>query len=75
MDGMGQSVVHASFTSSVVASAAANAPSTSPGNYFTYPEYGGLILAHILLMTIAWFFVLPIGEQSARTGLRLRLTV
>lgn len=31
-------------------------------SYFAYPEYGGLMLAHIGLMTIAWFFILPIGE-------------
>lgn len=28
--------------------------------YFTHSGYSGLMLAHIGLMTVAWFFVLPI---------------
>ncbi len=36
----------------------------SPQSYFAYPEYSGLILGHIGLMMIAWFFVLPIGESA-----------
>ena len=31
-------------------------------SYFAYSEHGGLMLAHIVLMTVAWVFVLPIGE-------------
>lgn len=33
-----------------------------PPNYFTHPEHRGLLFAHIALMTIAWVFVLPVGE-------------
>lgn len=36
--------------------------SASPSSYFSYAPYSGLMLAHILLMTIAWFFILPVGE-------------
>ena len=34
-----------------------------PQSYFSYPDYSSLLLAHIALMTIAWCFVLPIGER------------
>ena len=36
--------------------------SPSPQSYFGYPALGGLMLGHVILMTLAWFFVLPIGE-------------
>ena len=36
--------------------------STVPVTYFTHSEYSGLMLAHIGLMTVAWFFLLPVGE-------------
>lgn len=39
-----------------------NSTIMSSQSYFTYPEHGGLVLAHIVIMTIAWFFILPIGE-------------
>lgn len=32
-----------------------------PHTYFTYPDYSGLMIAHIVLMTVGWLFVLPIG--------------
>ena len=35
-------------------------------SYFAYPEYGGIMMAHIGLMTVAWLFVLPIGELMLR---------
>ena len=31
-------------------------------SYFAHSGLSGLMLAHIAFMTIAWFFVLPIGE-------------
>lgn len=48
-----------------------NATSTSmnmkapqpPQSYFSEPNHSGVLLAHIVLMTIGWFFVLPVGEQ------------
>ena len=30
--------------------------------YFRYSEHSGLLMAHIILMTVAWVFVLPIGK-------------
>jgi len=32
-----------------------------PLSYFQYTEHTGLMFAHILLMVVAWVFVLPIG--------------
>jgi hypothetical protein len=34
-----------------------------PNTYFNYGEHTGLLLAHVLLMTIGWVFVLPIGKK------------
>jgi len=34
----------------------------APATYFQYGEHSGLLAAHIVLMTIGWVFVLPIGE-------------
>lgn len=31
-------------------------------SYFAYPEGSGLLTAHIILMVIAWFFILPTGK-------------
>jgi hypothetical protein len=33
-----------------------------PMSYFAYPEHGSAILAHIILMVVAWCFILPIGK-------------
>jgi hypothetical protein len=35
----------------------------APSTYFRYGEHSGLMMAHIVLMTIAWVFILPIGKQ------------
>ena len=43
-----------------------NSSSVSPQSYFTYPTPGGLMLGHIVLMTVAWFFVLPIGKHISQ---------
>jgi len=32
------------------------------GSYFQYGEHSGLMVAHILLMTLGWVFVLPVGR-------------
>ncbi|KAL8693567.1 MAG: hypothetical protein Q9218_001609 [Villophora microphyllina] len=42
--------------------------------YFTHPDYSGLMLAHIGLMTVAWFFVLPICVVLSVARSRLALT-
>ena len=34
---------------------------SAPDTYFTFPLYSGFIVAHIILMTTAWVFVLPIS--------------
>ena len=47
-----------------MSAASINMSSTSPQSYFTYPSARGLILGHIVLMTLAWFLILPIGEPS-----------
>ena len=49
---------------SPLSTAGMNSSSTSPQSYFTYPASRGLILGHIILMILAWFFVLPIGERG-----------
>lgn len=38
-----------------------NATLNPPQSYFTYPGYSGLIIAHAVLMIVAWLFILPIG--------------
>ena len=40
----------------------ANSTMAEPGNYFQLTEHTGLMFAHILLMTVGWVFVLPVGE-------------
>ena len=37
-----------------------NSSSTLPQSYFNLPALGGLMLGHIILMTIAWIVFLPI---------------
>ena len=46
-----------STTASVISATSAIASS-----YFAYPDFPSLMLAHIVLMGIAWFFILPMGE-------------
>lgn len=33
-----------------------------PPTYFSHPEYAGLIYAHIVLMSLAWIIILPLGK-------------
>jgi hypothetical protein len=44
------------------AHAADNVSSSDPTSYFAYQEHVGSIIAHIGLMVLAWFFVLPLGK-------------
>lgn len=39
--------------------------SSNPTSYFALQERRGLILAHILSMTLAYVFALPVGESAA----------
>lgn len=45
--------------------ASTNSTGVPPQSYFAYPQHGSLMLAHIGLMTIAWFFILPIGKACS----------
>ena len=38
--------------------------SAAPESYVTYPAFGGLMLGHIITMTVAWFFMLPICQSK-----------
>lgn len=41
----------------------------SPSSYFSYAHYSGFMLAHISLMTIAWLFILPVGESNLQMSI------
>lgn len=41
-----------------------NPSHAAPQSYFDWLDFRGLMLAHIVLMVIAWFFVLPIGGYT-----------
>ncbi|TVY84342.1 putative membrane protein [Lachnellula suecica] len=53
-------------------SATANA---GPESYFQYGGHSGLLIAHILLMTLAWMFILPIAVMFSISRSRYRLPV
>jgi hypothetical protein len=36
-------------------------------SYFSYEKHSSSVIAHIILMTLAWFFVLPIGSHKFRS--------
>ena len=62
----GMSMDMAMSSSHTTDNTTASPPMTSPTepplpSYFSHPEYSGLILAHIVLMTIGWLFILPIS--------------
>ena len=42
-----------------------NSMSPAPESYFAYPHLSGFMVAHIVLMTIAWLFILPISESTS----------
>ena len=50
--------------SNSTAKSMASGSSESALTYFSYPEFKGLMIAHIVLMVLAWVVVLPIGEQK-----------
>lgn len=41
-----------------------NSTEMGPPSYFRHAEYSGLMLLHIVLMSVAWIFVLPLGSLS-----------
>lgn len=38
-----------------------NSTTSEPESYFQYGEHSALIFCHILLMSLGWVFVLPVG--------------
>ncbi|TVY94001.1 putative membrane protein [Lachnellula willkommii] len=44
-------------------------------SYFQYGEHSELLVAHILLMTLAWMFILPVGVMFSISRSRYRLPV
>ena len=64
-EAMDMGAIMTTTISSAMPSATVNiSVSATPESYFTYPSMGGLMLGHIIIMTIAWFFMLPIGKQE-----------
>ena len=53
--------MHGHTASSPSASAATGDADPGPMSYFAYGNHTGTIVAHIVLMVLAWFFVLPVG--------------
>ncbi|KAI1966641.1 hypothetical protein LOZ58_000129 [Ophidiomyces ophidiicola] len=50
-------------------------PAHAPGSlsYFVYGEHSGTIIAHIVVMVLAWVFILPIGVMFSIARSRLAL--
>ncbi|KAI5305434.1 DASH complex subunit dam1 [Ascosphaera pollenicola] len=65
----------ASSTATSMAMAASATQSSQPDSYFTYPEYSGVIWGHIVSMTLAWFFILPVGVMLSIARSRHTLPV
>jgi hypothetical protein len=42
--------------------AMADQDAAGPQTYFHHGEYAGFMTAHIILMTVSWVFMLPVGE-------------
>jgi hypothetical protein len=42
-----------------------NSTDTQPLSYFRNREHSGLILAHIVLMSVGWIIVLPLGLPAS----------
>ena len=57
-------VAHNGTTHSLVSLNMTSAHSSAPDSYYAYPQHSGLMLAHIIVMVVAWLFVLPIGKAS-----------
>ena len=53
-------------TSSNVTGADKTSTVLAPPSYFVYADYSNLLLVHIVFMTIAWVFILPIRKYFWR---------
>lgn len=62
------SIVTAMGTSmlSVVNSSVVYSTSMAQESYFSRPHLSGYMVAHIVLMTIAWLFILPLSKFVSR---------
>ncbi|RDW67894.1 integral membrane protein-3 [Coleophoma cylindrospora] len=58
---------------SMGASSPAPATGAEPTHYYQLQKYSSLMLAHILLMTIGWVFVLPVGVMLSIARSRFSL--
>ena len=58
---VGSSAV-AEIVSNATADSMASGYREPPLTYFSYHDYDGLLMAHIVPMILAWVVVLPIGE-------------
>lgn len=50
-----------SMPSAAGGTAAANDADHGPMSYFVFDKHASAIIAHIVLMVLAWFFILPVG--------------
>ncbi|MCJ1285749.1 hypothetical protein MMC26_005090 [Xylographa opegraphella] len=48
-----------------------NSTTLAPDTYLTFPLYSGFIIAHVILMTAAWIFILPISVMLSIGRARL----
>ena len=60
------SMAMGAFKVSGVSNSMSNSTSTAAQSYFAYPSLSGFMVAHIVLMTLAWLFILPISEFQSR---------
>lgn len=58
-----------------VANTTAEPEKIYPPTYFAHPEHQSLILAHIVLMTLAWIFALPVAVMFSIARSRYALPV
>ncbi|OJJ08843.1 hypothetical protein ASPVEDRAFT_145055 [Aspergillus versicolor CBS 583.65] len=65
--------LHSISSAAPTASASPTSPSESPTSYFSYGEHSTTILAHIVLMILAWCFVLPAAVLLSVARSRLAL--
>ena len=61
-DSMGMGMSGGASTIPTVSNFTLNSMKSLQPNYFSHAEFSGLMLAHIVVMIIAWFFILPIGK-------------
>lgn len=52
----------------------ADAIVAGPPSYFHFSDHSAAIFAHIILMCLAWIFVLPLGEFYSTSSSQYKLT-